>query len=135
MLRLATSPWTTTFGRRCVFVFKLFLHTFFQNFFVIQLKKLNELAEPIILLLRLCDGDTPCAGKVYHKVFQLGEELSNFEGLSVVQKREVNNVVHFSVGHDVLGHAWCRTRLGSRIPGGGLLGYIHVTVICPLFFL
>ena len=68
------------------------MQTFFENFFVIQLKKLNELAEPIILLLRLCDGDTPCAGKVYHKVFQLGEELSNFEGLSVVQKREVTTL-------------------------------------------
>ena len=25
---------------------------------------------------------------MYHKVFQLGEELSNFEGLSVVQKQQ-----------------------------------------------
>ena len=50
---------------------------------------LVALVEPIILLLRLCDGDTPCCGKVYHKVFQLGEELAAFHGLDVRRQREV----------------------------------------------
>ena len=87
-----------------------------------------------VVLLRLCDGDTPCVGKVYHKVFQLGEELSNFEGLSVVQKREVTTL--FTSRWDMMysdmhgaGHA-----LDPEYQVGGYWGTFTSLSFVPYFF-
>ena len=36
-----------------------------------MLEALVKVCEPILMILRLCDGDVPCCGKIYYKTFQL----------------------------------------------------------------
>ena len=50
---------------------------FWRNF-----KKIVELLMPVLVLLRLFDSDIPCAGKVYFKMFRLGEEIKSFSGIT-----------------------------------------------------
>ena len=53
---------------------------------------------PIFLLLRLFDGDTPCAGNVYYKTFKLVKDMEEYletrEDLSAPQKEKTLEIVN-----------------------------------------
>eukprot|EP00854_Cymbomonas_tetramitiformis_P012488 gene12488-14754_t len=48
--------------------------------------------EPIFMLLRLADGDTPCTGKVYHKMYTLVQTLLNMQGLSSARCKTISSL-------------------------------------------
>ena len=50
-----------------------------------QLGEFIELMMPIFLLLRTFDGDTPSIGKVWYKLWQLGESIKTFKGCGITE--------------------------------------------------
>ena len=51
-----------------------------------KLKGLMDVLQPLLILLRLFDSDVPCAGKVYYKVYELGENLKAYNGANKAQR-------------------------------------------------
>ena len=51
-----------------------------------NLKKIVGLLIPVLVLLRLFDSDNPCTGKVYFKMFRLGEDIIMFSGITRTQR-------------------------------------------------
>jgi len=61
-----------------------------ENFWS-SVKLVTDLCEPIIKLLRLADGNVPCIGKIYWKMYQINQYLERYE-ISSEQKTEINKL-------------------------------------------
>ena len=58
------------------------------------LEELVHLFTPMLCLLRLFDGDTPCTGKVYYQTWKLGESLKTFPRATKAQRNAAYAALH-----------------------------------------